>query len=60
MILKKHFKTLKYKLSNRDAFRPIRGTLSITKAKKLINYSPKYNLERGIDKYVKFLKDLRK
>jgi nucleoside-diphosphate-sugar epimerase len=60
MILKKHFSSLKYKVSNRDSFRPVRGTLSINKAKKLINYSPQYNLNQGVEKYIKFLKSLKK
>ena len=59
-ILKKHFPDLEYKVTNRDAFRPKRGTLSISKAKKLLGYKPKYNLEKGIDKYINFLKSLKK
>ena len=58
-ILKKHFSNLRYKISERDAFRPKRGTLSISKAKKLLNYKPKYSLEKGIEKYINFLKSLK-
>lgn len=58
-ILKKHFKNLNYKITRRDSFRPKRGTLSITKAKKLIKYKPNFSLEKGIDKYINFLKSLR-
>ena len=50
MILSKHFKKLKYKIEKRDSFRPKRGTLSINKAKRLLNYKPIYNLEKGIKK----------
>ena len=55
-ILKKYFPNLRSKLKSRDKFRPKRGTLSIQKAKKLIGYKPKISLEKGIDKYLKFLK----
>ena len=55
MILSKHFKKLKYKIEKRDGFRPKRGTLSINKAKRLLNYKPIYNLEKGIKKYLNFV-----
>ena len=55
MILSKHFKKLKYKIEKRDSFRPKRGTLSINKAKRLLNYKPIYNLEKGIKKYLNFV-----
>jgi nucleoside-diphosphate-sugar epimerase len=58
-ILSNHFKDLKYRIKKRDPFRPKRGTLSIQKAKKLLNYKPKYNLKKGIDKYIKFLNILK-
>lgn len=54
-ILKKYFPNLKFKLKSRDKFRPKRGTLSIQKAKKLIGYKPLITLEKGINKYLKFL-----
>ena len=59
-ILSKHFKKLKYKIDKRDSFRPKRGTLSINKAKKLLNYKPVYNLERGIKKYLDFINSISK
>ena len=59
-ILSKHFKRLKYKIDKRDSFRPKRGTLSINKAKKLLNYKPVYNLERGIKKYLDFINSISK
>jgi len=55
-ILKKHFPKIKFTIKNRDKFRPKRGTLSIKKATKLIGYKPKTTLEKGIYKYLKFLK----
>ena len=35
---------------------PKRGTLDISKAKKLINYSPIFNIYKGIDKYIDWYK----
>ena len=60
MILSKHFKKLKYKIEKRDSFRPKRGTLSINKAKRLLNYKPIYNLEKGIKKYLSFINFINK
>ena len=36
----------------RDKLLPFRGTLSINKSKKLINYKLKFNLERGNNNYL--------
>lgn len=36
---------------------PVRGALDISKAKKILNYSPEYSLEKGLEKYYKFLKE---
>jgi nucleoside-diphosphate-sugar epimerase len=37
-----------------DDFRPRRGTLDITKARSLLGYEPRYQLEVGIDAYLEF------
>jgi nucleoside-diphosphate-sugar epimerase len=37
---------------------PIRGTLSVSKAKKLIGYKPNWNLEKGYVKYISWYKNL--
>ena len=55
MNLKKFFPNLKFKIKPRDITKPSRGTLSINKARKLLNYNPKYNLKNGIKKYVQYL-----
>ena len=55
--LKKIFPNLKFKIKTRDKSKPSRGTLSINKAKKLLNFNPKYSLKIGVKKYVKYLID---
>ena len=59
-ILSRRFKKLKFKITKRDSFRPKRGTLSTAKAKKLLNYKPKYNLTKGINKYIDFVNLINK
>jgi nucleoside-diphosphate-sugar epimerase len=54
--LKEHFPDLKYDLTERDSFRPKRGTLSIDKARRLLGYEPQYTLKNGIAEYVEFVK----
>ena len=44
-ILEEFFPNVKIEYQDDDPFIPKRGTLDINKAKKLIEYSPKYNLE---------------
>ena len=55
-MLSKYFPRLNYIFKERDHQRPKRGTLSISKAKKLLNYKPYFNLEKGMKKYVEFAK----
>ena len=53
--LKKYFPELNYEITERDAFRPKRGTLSIQKAKELIGYEPEFTLNMGVEEYVNFI-----
>jgi len=55
-ILSNYFKNLKYNFLERDKLRPRRGTLSIAKARSLLKYKPKYDLEKGTKKYVEYIK----
>lgn len=59
-ILEGHFPGLKYEVTPRDEFRPKRGTLDISKARKLLGYEPKYTLEKGISEYIEFKKKIFK
>lgn len=40
-----------------ESFRPNRGTLDIEKAKSVVGYSPKYDLEEGVVKYIDYLRE---
>ena len=52
LIFLKKFSINKSDSKKRDKLVPIRGTLSIRKAKKLLNYKSKYPLEKGYQKYI--------
>ena len=57
-ILKSEFSDLNVLYKPRDNLMPERGTLSIEKAKRLINYSPKWSLEEGYLEYIKWYKEI--
>jgi nucleoside-diphosphate-sugar epimerase len=41
-----------------EDFRPRRGALDISKARRLLGYEPRYSLEQGVDEYLEFLSSL--
>ena len=51
---------VKINFKKRDKLMPKRGTLDISKAKKLMNYSPTFNIYKGIDKYIDWYKNYLK
>lgn len=51
-ILKDEFPNIQIEKIPRDKLMPIRGTLSIDKAKELLNFDPKWPLEKGYPKYI--------
>ena len=55
-LVAKHVPNTKFVESGTDIRRPKRGSLSIEKAKRLLGFSPKTNIEEGIEKYVEFVK----
>ncbi len=57
-ILKDHFGELNVIFKEKDKLTPSRGTLSIEKAKKLINYNSTWPLEKGYVDYINWYKDL--
>ena len=56
-ILKKNFQNVKIKYKKRDKLTPYRGTLSTSKAKRLLKYNSKWSLEKGYQKYINWYKD---
>ncbi|MCY3021727.1 MAG: NAD(P)-dependent oxidoreductase [Planctomycetota bacterium] len=54
--VKKHFPSAELIEKPSDTSRPERGTLSIEKARKLLGYDPKVDIEQGVAEYVAQLK----
>lgn len=55
--LEEHIDNVRYEITERDAFRPRRGTLSIEKATRLIGYEPQFTLSKGVAEYVAFMRE---
>lgn len=55
-IIKEHFPEAKIRHKERDKLMPVRGTLSVEKAKELIGYNPQNPLDIGYAKYIKWYK----
>jgi nucleoside-diphosphate-sugar epimerase len=53
-----HFPGIPVEYVERDALRPFRGTLSIERARELIGYKPKVELEEGVARYVAWYRQL--
>lgn len=56
-LIKKNFNNIEVIYKERDKLNPIRGTLEIAKAKKLIGYVPKYSIDVGYQNYIDWYKD---
>jgi nucleoside-diphosphate-sugar epimerase len=54
LILKEFFPDINVINRDKDSLVPERGTLSVEKAKKLIDYQPKWPLEHGYREYIKW------
>ena len=59
-ILKKNFPNIFIEFKSWDKLTPKRGGLSILKAKKLLNYKPRFNIEIGYQKYINWYKNFYK
>lgn len=57
-ILKEHFPGVKIKYLPKDRLMPDRGTLTIEKARKLLNYNPQNPLEKGFVDYINWYKSI--
>ena len=53
-----HFSNLKIEYSEKEPFTPSRGTLDISKARKLLAYNPQNPIEIGYPKYIDWYSDL--
>ena len=56
-ILNQDFPNVKIKYTSRNKLTPKRGTLSIEKAREMLNYKPLYSLEKGFKNYIKWYKN---
>ena len=56
-ILKKDFPSASIKKIPRDKLMPKRGTLSIEKAKSILNYTPKWPIDKAYPEYIKWYLD---
>jgi nucleoside-diphosphate-sugar epimerase len=57
-ILSEHFPGVHINYLPKDKLMPDRGTLSVDKARELINYNPQWPLEKGYVNYIKWYKSL--
>ena len=57
-ILRSHFPDLTVEMREGDIFRPKRGGLDIAKARELLGYEPRYQLEAGIKDYLAFMQEI--
>lgn len=56
-IVHSHFNDINVKYVPKDNLTPDRGTLSVEKAKKLIQYDPQFDLETGFVRYINWYKN---
>lgn len=57
-LVQEHFPEIEVEYVERDHLRPFRGTLSMEKAKRLMDHEPKVELEEGLEKYVRWYREL--
>lgn len=57
-VLQKHYPELEIHVSNASTYRPKRGALDISKARKLLGYDPEYSIEQGISEYVQYIRGM--
>lgn len=57
-IVKQHFPHVKIEYVERDKLMPVRGTLSVEKARRLLGYSPHNPIDVGFPKYIEWYRGL--
>jgi nucleoside-diphosphate-sugar epimerase len=55
-ILQRHFSDLKVERRPKPAYVPMRGTLDIDKARRLVGFAPSVSLDEGVNRYVAHLR----
>ncbi len=56
-IIRKHFPEIRVNHAERDRLMPLRGTLSVDKARKLLGYAPEFPIETGFERYISWYKE---
>ena len=59
-ILKNEFPNINVEYKDREKLMPIRGTLSVKKAKNLLNFIPEFSIDTGYLKYINWYKNFWK
>lgn len=57
-IIQEHFPDVEVEFVERDRLMPIRGTLSVKRAQRLLDYSPKNPIDVGFPKYIAWYREL--
>jgi nucleoside-diphosphate-sugar epimerase len=57
-LVQEHFPEIEVEYVERDKLRPYRGTLSMEKAKRLMDHEPRVELEEGLTRYVEWYRQL--
>jgi nucleoside-diphosphate-sugar epimerase len=57
-LVQEHFPEVEVQYVERDKLRPFRGTLSMAKAKRLMDFAPQVELEDGLERYVSWYRSL--
>ena len=57
-LLRRHFPDISVEYVERDTLMPVRGTLSIQKARELLGYAPKFPVDIGFPMYIEWYKGL--
>ena len=59
-LIKENFAEVEVSYKARDKLMPKRGTLSISKAKRLIKFDSRWSLEKGYQRYINWYKNIFK
>lgn len=58
-VIREHFPGIRVSHVPKNALMPDRGTLSVDKARRLIGYNPRFPIELGFQRYIRYYKSLR-